>query len=414
MSSNMVYNNIFVIDSFENRCAMDVGFKIVDQISMTNLLFICFDDEFSTKKLLKNIKQDTSSQDQTAKFFFLKDSWQKIYDEYGHKKFIMELLSFIKHSNTNVIFLYRIDKVLIGLLERESKLLIEMLFDELKSNTKKIILNYDSTTIHGRTLREYIGNNINLEYKLKSAEDCSFTTIDKKNVDILYHQKEFGVLLLSSDEELIHAHKILFDKKDNFIFFQGKNEDFIHKSTDLDLVIIHDDNTKLNFALIKEIMNIKKGIKIIYLNRKRVLRLEDKVRLKDDNILYIDGIKSFEEYVEKLEFTIGRDFYFKRVKEFFSNETIYEIDDLQDLIKRLEENKILYSLASIKDKKLKDARANDLKSLFRDNDFIFKNGTNGEFFFVLVNLLEDNAKKIISKRLYVKKKMIKLYKRPIR
>ncbi len=409
MGSSIAYSNVFVIDSYENSCAMNAGFKIVDELSMDDLTFICFDDEYSTKKLLKSINR----QNKVAKFIFLKESWQKIYDGNGHKKFIMELLSFIKHSNTKAIFLYRLDKVLTGLREEESKLLIKMLFDELKSGTKKIILNYDSTTIYGRVLREYIGDDIKIEYRLKSVDDCSFNTIDRKVEAKDSLKEEFEVLLLSSDEELLYAHKKLFSKKDGFVFFQERSEDFTHKYKEVDLVIINDDESRLNFALIKEIKNMKKDIKIIYLNRKKPLRLEDKLSLKENNILYIDGIKSFEEYVDKLESLIGRDFYFKRVKEFFDKDTLDSRYDLKETIKRLEESGILFSLLEISEKKLKKSRQKQIKDLIRDHDFVFKNSASGEIFLVLVNLLGKNAKKILSKRLSIKKKMIKLYKLPV-
>lgn len=409
MGSSIAYSNMFVFDSYENSCAMDAGLKIVEQLGINDLLFICFDDEFYTKKLLKTI----SRQNKKAKFLFLKESWQKIYDEHGHKKFIMELLSFIKHSDTKAIFLYRIDKVITGLLEKESKLLIKMLFDELKSGTKKIILSYDSTTVYGRVLREYTGDDIKLEYRLNSADDCSFKTIDRKIEAKTGVKKEFGVLLLSSDEELLYAHKKLFSKKDGFVFFEEKSEDFSHIYKEVDLVIINDDNDRLNFTLIKKIRGIKKDIKIIYLNRKKPLRLEDRLSLKENNIVYVDGIKSFEEYVDRLETVIGKDFYFKRVKEFFANDALYKRYDLEETVKRLEESGILFSLLKIKDKKLKESGLNQIKSLIRDHDFVFTNSASGDLFLVLVNLLGNNAKKIFSKRLSIKKKMIKLYKLPI-
>ena len=204
-------------------------------------------------------------------------------------------------------------------------------------------------------------------------------------------------------------HETLFSQQKNIKYNHfNLAEDVSLIDTETDIVIYHDSHD-ISERRIKNIKKVAHFTKIFLLNDKKFLRKSDKSGLSEQGIDYIAAKNvDIEEYVGSIEAVIENNFYTHKLKSMLRLGWPSEVDfqGLKKHVLLLRDKQVIHTLLSVQ---REDIMAEDIASLVREYDVIYHDKTKGMIVFVLLNIIGENAKVILSKRLGIKKREITVY-----
>ncbi len=147
---------------------------------------------------------------------------------------------------------------------------------------------------------------------------------------------------------------------------------------------------------------------IFWITNRKSIRKSDLNESKNNGIdMLFPKTFDIKEYVHYIEQVIQQAFYTNKLRNlsYIEEEQNVDILTMKKRIKELEEKQILHSVVTIK---LSDIKHDNLSTFIRKEDFVAIDKNANSAFFVLINLLPENARQIIADRTKVNKQEISI------
>jgi hypothetical protein len=418
VKKNIEISEVFTIDTDENRCALLFCLQLQHQLDDAKMLFLTANNFELVHDNLERIKPYLPYFDALharTRHLFLKDSWLTLQEQYGARALSNELSSLVEHTSYDLFFLHRIDLFFDKVFTSELEDVMIAFIKDIRYHHKKVIFSYNSKTVTGKAFEELLDKRRDISYHIEDdqhdVEGNCYSVIKTYNK---FLKKQYAEICLISDkEEIIKMHETLFAKEENIHFKYATLEEVrngtfkIDETTDI--VIYSEKDKDLTAHVIQEIKEHAHFAKIFYLSDKKFLRKTDKADANADGIDYIAALNfDIVEYVSSIESVIENDFYSQKLKRFLALKLPQEVDfeGLKERVKTLKEEGIIFSLLSVE----MDALAVvDIASLIREDDYIYHDKVEDSMVFVLLNILGSSAHEVLSKRLKIKKRAVRLY-----
>ncbi len=417
MKKNIQISEIFTIDTDENRCALLFCLQLQHELDDAKMLFITANNYQLVHDNLERIKPYISQFDTLhakTKHLFLKDSWLHLNEQYGARALSNEMSALVEKSDEALFFMHRIDLFFDKAFTTELEDVIIGFIKDIRYHHKRVIFSYNSKTVSGKAIEALLVDRRDISYHIKEDKsdvdgDC-YSTI--KTYNKFLKKPYASIALISNSKEMIALHETLFSKQKDIKYKQFSvaqiAEDASLIDVDSDIVVYH-DSQDLKPEMIADIKKVAHFSKIFQLNDKKFLRKSDKSNLSDKGIDYIAANNvDIEEYVVAIESVIERDFYTQRLKSILAMGWKKEVDfqGLRAHVLFLREKEIVHTLLSVNSE---DMILKDIISLVRDHDVLYHDRNKNMVVFVLLNIIGENAKEILSKRLDIKKRDITVY-----
>jgi hypothetical protein len=286
---------------------------------------------------------------------------------------------------------------------------------DIRYHHKKVIFSYNSKTVTGKAFDELLDKRRDISYHIEEDKDdptgdC-FSTIKTYNKFLKKPHAE--IVLISDDESVIKMHERIFSNQKGIHFSHLSLQDVVDKkseiSEDADIVIYDDRTITMDANMVKYLKGFAHFARIYQLSNKKFLRKTDLGYAQEMGIDYVAPYNfDIKEYIGSIESIIENDFYTQKLKSFYETSWEQEVDyeGLKSYLVALKEAQILFSLLRVPREEIV---AEDIVSLIREEDCLYHDKDKESMVFVLINILGDNAKEILAKRLKIKKRFITLY-----
>ncbi len=417
MRKNINISEIITINTDINECSLAFSFELLSHLSdSTKMLLITANN---IKKVHENIEQvkeyikDFDKLHSLTEYLFLKENWTQMYEKYGLKAFENELISIAENSKYDLYYFHRIDLFFDKHFNQEIQETITTLIESIRYNHKKVIFSYNNQTVSGKIFETFLENRQDLSFNVKpNDKDCDFTM---KTYNHLLKKEYAKISLISNDENIINMHKIIFSDQKK-IHFNTISLDHLQNSTqiafkDSDIIIYNDSRKVLNSEMIHAFKKLAPYARIFSINNRKSIRKTDIKESKEAGVdLLLPRSFDFKEYINTIELAIQDEFYSQKLKNlsFLAKEQQVDIKELMQRISELERKRIYFSIVTAR---ATDIESNNISSMIRKEDFVFIDHVNNIILFVMINLLPDIAKDIISERTSVSKLLIKHHKK---
>ena len=418
MKKNIEISEVFTIDTDENRCALLFCLQLQHQLDDEKMLFLTANNFDLVHDNLERIKPYLSYFDdlhKRTKHLFLKESWLNLEAQYGIRSLSNELSSLVEHSDEKLFFLHRVDLFFDKVFNTELEDVMIAFIKDIRYHHKKVIFSYNSKTVTGKAFDELLDKRRDISYHIEEDKedptgDC-FSTIKTYNKFLKKPYAE--IILISDDKNVIDMHEKIFSNQKDIHFSHLSLHDVVeNKSTiqeEADVVIYDDRMITMDEKMVKYLKGFAHFARIYQLSDKKFLRKTDLGEAQEMGIDYVAPYNfDIKEYVASIESVIENDFYTQKLKTFYEKTWVQEVDyqGLKEYLLALKESQILFSLLRVP---IEEIEAGDVVSLIREEDCLYHDKEKESIVFALINILGENAKEILAKRLKIKKRHITLY-----
>ncbi len=418
MKQNLEISEVFTIDTDENKCALLFCMQLQHELDDAKMLFLTANNYELVHNNLERVKPYLPYFDtlhKQTRHLFLKDSWLTLQEQYGVQALSNELSSLVEYSDANIFFLHRVDLFFDKVFDTPLEDVMIAFIKDIRYHHKKVIFSYNSKTVTGKAFDDLFDKRRDISYTIKEDKndpsgDC-FSTI--KTYNKFLRKSHALIVLISENSSLIKMHQNIFSNQKNIKFMHYSLSDIVEKraviSEDTDVIVFDDRTYDLDDKLVAYLKNLAHFSKIYQLSNKKFLRKTDLNNAREIGIDYVAPCNfDLQEYISSIESSLDNDFYTQKVKEFLKipREKKLEYQALKAYLLELKEKQIIFSLLRVETKNLE---TQDILSLIREEDSVYHDRENGSLVFVLLNILGDNAKEILAKRLKIKKRFITLY-----
>jgi hypothetical protein len=418
VKKNIEISEVFTIDTDENRCALLFCLQLQHQLDDAKMLFLTANNFDLVHDNLERIKPYLSYFDTLhlrTKHLFLKDSWLNLDAQYGIRALSNELSSLVEHSEEKLFFLHRVDLFFDKVFNTELEDVMIAFIKDIRYHHKKVIFSYNSKTVTGKAFDELLDKRRDISYHIQEDKDdptgdC-FSTIKTYNKFLKKPYAE--IVLISDDSSMINMHKRVFSNQKDIHFSHLSLKDLVDSKDriheEADVVIYDDRDITMDERMVKYLKGFAHFARIYQLSDKKFLRKTDLGQAQEMGIDYVAPYNfDIKEYISSIESVIENDFYTQKLKDFYSKSWQQEVDyeGLKNYLLALREAQIIFSLLRVPTEEIV---VDDVVSMIREEDCIYHDKEKESLVFVLINILGDNAKEILAKRLKIKKRHITLY-----
>ncbi len=417
MKQNIQISEIVTINAKDNRCALAFSFELFEHLKDdTKMLFLTANSEHLFKSNLEKVKtyaSNFSNLHKRSNYLFLKRSWIDLYNLYGLKAFENELISLSEDDDYDIYCFHRVDLFFDKHFTDEIKDVIINFIEAIRYHNKKVLFSYDTSSVSGQSFEDLLKQRRDLSFDVILNDDQECSLVMKTHNRLLKKQSR-NIVLISDNDDIRYLHNTLFNKEENIDFKSVEIENLVDNDSVIceqtDLIIYNDSKKDLNNTLIKAFKQNAPYTQIFLLSNKKFIRKTD---LKKYREIGIDQTyaKSFDikEYVSDIEHIIQNSFYTQKLKNLSLKNMKQKVNvkDLMQRIQNLEKNSIVYALITAR---RGDIDATQIKNIIREDDFFFIDEENDIVLFVLLNILWEGAKEIVSQRTKINKLLIKHHK----
>jgi hypothetical protein len=148
---------------------------------------------------------------------------------------------------------------------------------------------------------------------------------------------------------------------------------------------------------------------LYWLTNRKSIRKTDLIESKKIGIeLLFPKNFDIKEYIQYIEQVIQNQFYTHKLDDLsYSGENqVVDIRELMQRISELEKKNILFSLVTVN---MSDIKEENIPSLIRKDDFVFMDQSHNLVLFVLINIMQEQAKQIIADRVRVNHFLVKTH-----
>jgi len=415
VEKNIELSEVFTIDTDENRCALLFCLQLQHELDNANMLFLTANNFELVHSNLERVKPYIPYADTLiakTKYLFLKESWLTLSKQYGTRAFSNELSALAEFSPHDIFFLHRIDLFFDKVFTKELEDVIIAFIKDIRYHNKKVIFSYNSKTATGKAFEALFADRRDISYHIEEDKsdidgDC-YSTIKTYNKFLKKDHSE--ICLISDSPENIALHEKIFGQQENIDFHHYTLEEIVQGDKIIadttDIIIYNNSQIEINEKMVEYLKQNAHFSRIFLLSNKKFLRKSDVKNLQNIGVDYMAALFfDIKEYVSSIEAVIEDDFYSQKLAIVSPVGQTQEVDydELRRRIIALEEYQVVYSKLLVPEDKINHHR---VTSLIRDDDYVYYDRQKGSVTFVLLNILENNAKEILAQRLKIDKKHI--------
>jgi hypothetical protein len=417
MKHNIQLSEVITIDTPDNRCAMAFAMELQNHLpNHTSTMVITANRPELVHSNLEVVKQHLphfdTIHDKTT-YLFLKENWSGLHERYGIKAFINELRTLIEKDRYDLYYVHRLDLFFDKVFNEEIEESILALIEAVRYNHKKVLLSYNTHTVSGKSFDKLLQNKRDLSFDVVPNNDgeCDLTM---QTHNRLLQKESASIVLISDQPEIRHMHKHIFGSEPKIRFQSASLQDLekAHShliNEDTDLIIYNDSRKILDSSLAKLFKKEAPYAQLYWLTNRKSIRKTDLIESKKIGIeLLFPKNFDIKEYIQYVEQVIQNQFYTHKLDDlsFNGENQVVDIRELMQRISELEKKNILFSLVTVN---LSDIKEENIPSLIRKDDFVFMDQNHNIVLFVLINIMQEQAKQIIADRVHVNRFLVKTH-----
>ena len=417
MKHNIQLSEVITIDTPDNRCAMAFAMELQNHLpNHTRTMLLTANRPELVHSNLEVVKQHLphfdTIHDKTT-YLFLKENWSELYDRYGIKAFINELRTLIEKDRYDLYYFHRLDLFFDKVFNEEIEESILSLIEAVRYHHKKVLLSYNTHTVSGKSFDKLLQNKRDLSFDVVPNSDGECDLTMKTHNRLL--KKEFASVVLISDQpEIRQMHRQILGEEPKIRFQSASLQDLekAHShliNEDTDLIIYNDSRKQLDSTLAHLFKKEAPHAQLYWLTNRKSIRKTDLTESKKIGIeLLFPKNFDIKEYIQYIEQVIQNQFYTHKLENLsFNGQTqVVDIRELMQRISELEKLNILFSLVTVN---MSDIKEENIPSLIRKEDFVFMDRTHNLVLFVLVNIMQEQAKQVIADRVHVNRFLVKTH-----
>jgi hypothetical protein len=415
MKHNIQLSEVMTIDTPVNRCALAFSMQLQQHLKKdTNTLFLTANKPDLVRANLHHVKQHLphfETVHEKTTYLFLKEEWNEISQRFGIRAFNNELNKITEEEIYDFYYFHRIDLFFNTKITYEVEQAIVNFIESIRYHHKKVLFSYNSLTASGKIFETLFAHKRDLSFDVVLNDDgeCDLTM---KTHNRLLQKENARICLISDQSDMHYLHQTILQKQPYIQLDIASLEDLekdhtiLNEETDL---ILYNDSRKF---LTKEMTNVFKKLspyaQIFWITNRKSIRKSDLNESKNNGIdMLFPKTFDIKEYVHYIEQVIQQAFYTNKLRNlsYIEEEQNVDILTMKKRIKELEEKQILHSVVTIK---LSDIKHDNLSTFIRKEDFVAIDKNANSAFFVLINLLPENARQIIADRTKVNKQEISI------
>ncbi len=399
---NNYQKRLILLKSEDNSCLIEAVYKFHYTKESDRVLVLSHKEKSFIQDSIDQIKVNSAeytTQLNSTRFMFLKDSWKTLDTMYGKTFFINEIQKIMKEEEFTILYFHRADTFFEGCSKRDLERIVTDLSEVARYYHKVVIFSLGEFTRLGKIMDEVFYKEIDVEYFI------SKDMLGKCQSKMLNIKKEFTNIVLFSDKpDVVKFHEYIF-KKDKHIHFNHVTELDENQLPveEADIIIYNIHNVPFKDKLLNLIKTRKLRTKFLYLSNDAIIRKRDKVKKIEKGITHVFE-KNFDilEYIYTIEKLVGSEFYttiLDKVNILPHNHYLKDEDILKDSVYNFLNYHIYFCMVAVEYSENCDITMDIIDNSVRDLDFVYHNKTNRNLIFLLVDILPEYAQKLIVQRL---------------
>ena len=405
MKENIKLSEIMTIDTPANRCALAFSMQLQRYLDKQyKTLFMTGNKSDLVRTNLSYVKQyleNFNAIHEKTTYIFAKESWHEMAENFGVKPFAKELEHIAQNDDYDFYYFHRIDLFFESDITLEIKNALLGFIEAIRYNHKKVLFSYNSLTASGKSFETLFApkRDLSFDVVLNDNGECDLTM--KTHNRLL--QKEYARICLISDQtDMRYLHQTILTNQPNIKFDLISLEDLTQNQTvlnkDTDLILYNDSRKFLTKDVAQKLKELAPYAQLFWITNRKSIRKSDLTESKNNGIdMLFPKTFDIKEYIHYIEQVIQRAFYTHKLNNlsYLEEEQSVDFTTFTKRLRELEQKQILHSVIMIK---LSNIDHDNLTTFIRKEDFVCIRKNIDQALFVLINILPEHAKQIISDR----------------
>ncbi len=415
MKHNIQLSEVMTIDTPANRCALAFCMQLQQHLKEeTKTVLLTANKAELVRTNLQHIKQylpNFEAIHEKTSYLFLKEEWSDISARFGVQAFTNELTRLTEDVAYDFYYFHRIDLFFENSITPDVEEAISNFIETIRYHHKKVLFSYNSMTASGKVFEVLFAKKRDLSFDvvLNDNGECDLTM---KTHNRLLQKESANICLISDQDDMLHLHNTIFQQQSNIklrtITLDDLHKEHTHINEETDLILYNDSRKFLTREMASVFKKLAPYAPIYWITNRKSIRKSDLNESKSHGIDMLFP-KNFDikEYVHYIEQVIQQAFYTNKLRNlsYLHEDQRVDTTTFAKRIEELDAKHILYSIITVK---YSDIHHDNVAAFIRKEDFVLIDQDSDLVLFVLINLLPENARQIISDRTKISKEHIQV------